>query len=253
MPASIKLKEEHGDDLAILFVEAQGTSEAGTASFILNKRWMGADTLWTNERPFTISTRGLPSFALLSADGKVLATGNHLGSKEKDMIEEEIKAASGLPEGTNKAFKSAWKNFSKGKMGKAIEEVNKIGAKKPELTEEATAIVEEFGLRVQSQFDSINWSIENGYAVQAKDRLEDLMKALKGADELYASAQELEQRFDAEGMELELEAGAIIGKALDKLFEDGKDEKLFDKVEKLADKYSSTKVAKRAREIVAMR
>lgn len=252
MPASIKMKEEYGDGLTVLFVESQNTSEEKTASFILEHRWMGADTLWTNEHPFSTSSRGLPSFAVISADGKVLATGNHMGSKEKDLIEQEVKAASGPPEGTNKAFKSAWKDFSKGKYGKAIVEANKVGAKKPDLAEEAAATVEQFGKRIQSQFDSINWSIENGFAVEAQDRVSDLVKGLKGADELYASAQELEQRFESEDMELELEAGEIIGKTLEKLFEDGKDEKLFSKLEKLADKYSSTKAAVRARKIVAM-
>ncbi len=254
MPAAIKLQEEYGDDLAVIFVESQGTSVEKTASFILDRRWMGASTMWTNERPFDTGSRGLPNFALISSDGKVLAKGTGgLTSRDKDLIADEIKASKGAPADSNKAFKSAWKDFSKGKIAKAIEGAEKVGAKKPELAAEATAVVEEFEARIQSRLDAISWSIDNGYAFEAKGELKDLLKSLKGADGMYTSAQEIEQRFTEEGMELELEASEVLGKALAKLFEDGREEKLFDKVEKLSDKYAGTKVAARARKVVAMR
>lgn len=247
------MQEEYGDDLVVLFVESQGASEETAKRFIMNKGWMGSSALWTSERPFDSGSRGLPNFTLLSADGKVLAKGNHMTSRDKDLVAAEIKAAKGAPEGIHKSFKSAWKNFAKGKFAKAIQEAQKVGMKDEELAAEATSTVEEFERRIQSRFDSINWSIENGLAYEAEKTISELAKSLKGADTLYASAMELQQRFEADDMKLELEASETLGKAIDKLLEDGREEKLFDKVEKLAEKYSGTNAAKRAKTYVSLR
>lgn len=253
MPASLKLQEEYGDDLAVIFVEAQGTSEDKTAQFIMKQRWFGSAAMWTHERPVSTGVRGLPSFALLSADGKVLAKGNHMTSRDKDLVAEEVKAAKSAPEGTPKALQKAWKNFNKGKIAGALKEAGKVAEKKPELAGDAEAALAEFDARVRSRMDRITWLVENGYPVAAKDKLAELTKQLKGADELLAAAEELGARFEQDDMKLELEAGQAINRALDKLYEDGRDAKLFDKVAKLADKYSGTKVAERAQKVVALK
>jgi hypothetical protein len=253
VPASIKLLEEYGDDLAVVFIESQGTSPEKTAQFIMKQRWMGSSAMWTNERPFSTGSKGLPSFALLSADGKVLAKGNHMTSRDKDLIAAEVKAAKNAPEGTPKALSKAWKNFNKGKIAKAIEEAQKVGAKKPELAEDATLAATEFETRVHARLDRVTWLLENGYPVEAKSQLSALMKQLKGADDLLGVAAEIEGRFEDDSMKLEFEAAGALNRTLDKLLADGRDDKLFDKVTKLAEKYSGTKVAERARAYVAMR
>ena len=50
MPHSLKMQEEYGDDLAILFVEVQGASEAQAASFALRKKWL-EDSGWIAALP----------------------------------------------------------------------------------------------------------------------------------------------------------------------------------------------------------
>ena len=253
MPAAIKLKEEYGDALEVLFVESQNTSEVDTARFILEHRWMGAKTKWTNEHPFTTGSRGLPNFVVLSSTGEVLAKGSGvLTSRDKDLIADEIKAAKALPATFDKAFKKAWSDFHKGKIASAIEKAREVGIKHEELVEQAMTIVADFESRVQSRFDSIRWSMENGHALEAQSKLEGLMKELKDAEKLLASAQEIERSFESDAMKLELEADAALSRALEKLFEDGRDDKLFEKVDKLADKYDGTKASVRARRIVAM-
>jgi hypothetical protein len=253
VPASIKLQEEYGDDLAVLFVESQGTSPEDTARFIMKQRWFGNATMWTNERPFETGSNGLPNFALVSSDGRILAKGSSPTSRDKDLIEEEIAAAKGAPPGTPKALEKAWKSFNNGSIAKAIEEARKLGEKKPDLAADAEVAAQQFEARVQSRLARVTWLIENGYPVEAKDQLETLTKDLKGAGELLASATELEARFDEDSVKLELEAGQTLGRALDKLFEDGRDEKLFDKVTQLAEKYAGTKVAERALQFAALR
>lgn len=253
MPASIKLQREYGDDIAVVFVESQGTSVPDTERFVMKQRWLGTQAMWTNEAPFRSGSNGLPNYVLLGADGKVLQKGRSLSSKEHDLLDAEIKKAKGAPEGTDKAFKGAWKDFNKGKYGKAIVAAQKLAVKKPELADAAGEVVAEFDARVQAQLDRVEWLMQNGYPGDAEDRLGELTSALSGADALLASARELEVRFDSDEMKRELEADKKLGRALESLFEDGRDEKLFDRVGKLAEEFAGTKVAERAQRFAAMR
>ncbi len=72
MPATIKLKEEFGDDLAIVLVESQGADEERFMKFAAARKWLGRDMLWTRERPFSTGAGGLPNFALLDEEGRVV-------------------------------------------------------------------------------------------------------------------------------------------------------------------------------------
>lgn len=252
MPASIKLQQEYGDDLAIIFVEAQGTTKTNTEKFIMGRRWLGNQAMWTNERPLRLNTRGLPSFALLSAEGVVLATGNHMTSQDKDLIEEEVDKAKSAPESSHKSFKKAWKDFNKGKYAKAIADASKVGVKKAELAAEAQATVSTFKERIQGKLNRATWLMDNGYPVASKKMLGDLASGLKGSDDLLATVRELETRLESDEMKLELKAAEKINRHLTKLYEDGKDPKLFAKLEKMADEFSGTKVAERARAMAAL-
>ncbi len=252
MPASIKLQREYGEDLAVIFVESQGASQEDAERFILRQRWFGTPAMWTSERPVSVAGSGLPKHALLSADGRVIAEGRHIGKKTKLLIDEEIAKGKGAPAGTPKKLKKAWSNFGKGKVAKAIAEAEKVGAK-PELAEDAEEAIREFTRRTESRLDRAAWLLENGYALRAEDAVEDLLKELKGAGELYERALQLEARFEEESVEAELEADKVIGKALARLYEDGREEKLFVKLEKLAEKYAGTKAAERARHAATLR
>lgn len=252
MPASIKLQEEYGDDLAVIFVESQGVNDETAAKFVMKRRWLSSRAMWTTESPFSTGSRTLPSFAILGPDGTVLAKGSHMDSRHKDLIEEQVALAKGAPEGTHKSFKKAWKTFNKGSYGKALLEVNNVGMKKPELAGEATALVAVFEGKVQSKIDRSGWLLENGYPAQGKDLASSVVSSLKGVDDLLAVAVEMNARFDTDEAKLELEAAAKIDRLQAKVIEDGRDEKLFQKLSKLADKYDGTQVGKRARGIAKM-
>ena len=115
MPASIELQEHYGDDLQVIFVESQGASEEKAIGFAYGRKWMGNQAMWTRERPVQVPGRGLPKFALLSAEGELLLQGNPLSMKKKieQAIDGEIKKAKSAPSGTPKSLSKAWKAFGK--------------------------------------------------------------------------------------------------------------------------------------------
>lgn len=252
MPASIKLQREHGDDLAVIFVESQGTKPDDVERFILKHKWLGTPAMWTSERPFNLSGSGLPKYALLSADGKIIAEGNHVDKKARTLIEEEIKKGKGAPEGTPKSLKKAWSNFGKGKVAKAIQEAEKVAAKGEE-AEAAEEAIAEFERRTGSRLARATWLLDNGYAVQAERAVDALVGELKGAGELHEQAIALEARFSEEDVKAELDACKVIDKTLEKLYADGRDEKLFVKLERLAEKHAGTKAAERARRVASLK
>jgi len=252
VPASIKLQREYGDDIAVIFVESQGTSPEDTARFVMKQRWFGTNAMWTNERPLSSGSSGLPSYVLLGADGRVIQKGRSISSKDRDLIDEEIKKAKGAPEGTDKAFKAAWKDFAKGNYAKAMAAAAKVGEKKPELLEASTAVVDEFTRRVTGRLARAEWMLENGYPSAGADLIGELSSGLGKDGELASRAIELKASLQGEELKLELAADKKLGRALEGLFEDGRDPKQFAKVEKLAEEFAGTKVAARARAFVAM-
>ena len=252
MPASIKLQQEYGEDLAVLFVESQNSGAEKTERFIMKQRWFGNPAMWTNEQPFSTGSGGLPNFALLSADGKVLAKGNHVSKKTRELIEDEIRGAKGAPEGTPKQFKKAWGYFAKDSLAKAIAAAEKVGAKE-EFSTAAAETIDEFTKRTSARLERIEWCLENGFSAQASDKLKDLLKAVKGAGELEEMALAVEERMEGDELKVELEASEALEKALAKLYADGRDAKLFAKVGKLAEKYPGTKAAERAEHIATLK
>lgn len=253
MPASIKLQREYGDDLAVVFVESQGTSVPDTERFVMKMRWFGTRAMWTPERPFDSGSNGLPNYVLLGADGRVLQKGSMMSSQDHDLIAEEIRRAKGAPDGTDKALVGAWKDFAKGKYDAAIQAAREVAEKKPELAEAANAAVATFEQRVGSQLRRVEWMMDHGYPAEAQDRLDALTKGLAHHEELLARARELEARFDTPEMKRELEADKKLSRSLEKLFEDGRDEKLFEKLSKSAEEFAGTHVAERVQAYVAMK
>ena len=251
MPASIKLQNEYGDDLAVLFVESQGTAPDATEKFILEHKWLGNAAMWTNESPFRTGSNGLPNFALLSADGKVLAKGNHVSKSVREQIDEQIKLAKQGPADTPKKLKKAWKAFGKGQIAKAIDEAKKAGSD-PELSAEAEMTVIEFQNRTEARLDRVQWLVDNGFASRGEDLLKDLLKEVKGTTDLYDRAAEMQASLESEELAREIKASELLEKTLAKLYDDAKNPKLFKKVAKIAEEFSGTKAAERASHIASL-
>ncbi len=248
------MSREYGDNLGIILVESQGATPAAAEKFAWERKWMGTNAMWTSESPFNTGSRGLPNFALLSNEGKVLLMGNSnaMHGKIADAIELEIERAQGAPDGSPKSLKKAYSNFAKGKYAKAVAEARKVAAKGGADSEDAEALAKEFITRIEGKFDRVQFLMDQAYLVRAESMLKDLTKAAKGLEEVAEKIATLEAAFAAESMKDEMKAAKAFAKLEEKLMESGLDEKILKKIAKFAEKNSSMKVAKRAKHLVSL-
>ena len=253
MPASIKLKDEYEDELAVVFVECQGSTLEQAEEFALGRKWIGHGAMWTVERPLPAPGQGLPACVLLSRDGEVLLSGNPLALKQKieEAIEEQVKLRDEPPEGTPKELDKAWKEFAKGDVAKAIERARELSAEKPELAEAAKSAEQAFLQRAQARIDRVSRMISDGSFAKAIDSLDELDKVFKGCEELTTKLAEQRGRLEADGMQAEIEADEALSKELEKLAGKGKLDAHAKTLAKLAEKYAGTKAAERAQRYAA--
>lgn len=255
MPSTIKLAKEYGDDLGIILVESQGADEAAMTQFAWDRKWMGTTSMWTRERPFNTGAKGIPNFALISASGKVIAKGNPISMHREivDLIEQEIEAGKGLPEGAPKSLKKAYKAFGKGDLGKAIKAADAIVEAGGEDAEDAKTAAKMFRDRIESKVKRFEWLMENGYLLEAEELSDDLVKGTKGlAEDDLAGVLKTVEAMGADGMKDELKAAKAFGKLHEKAVEDGLDAGLAKKLEKFMKKHGESKVAGRAQALLTL-
>ncbi len=253
MPASLKLQEEYGDQIQVIFVESQGATGDAAEKFAFQRKWLSGHSMWTTERPFDSGSRGLPNFVLLSNDGEVLLKGNPMAMKGKieDAIAAEVRKTKKAPADTPKALEKAWKEFRKGEFSKAIAAAQKA-ATKPEVAEEATAAAELFEARAGAALDQVAWCMENGYLTQSEDRLKVLMKSLKGQEELLARAKALDEELGSDAYEAEWAACKALEKLMSKVNRKGMDDRTGKSLEAIAEKHPGTKNGARAARTAGM-
>lgn len=254
MPSAIKKAHEYGDDLAIIFVECQGATPEAMERFAWEHGWMGTSALWTSERPVTAEGNGLPSCALIGADGRVILKGNPLTlhSKLVEAIEEEIASAADLPEGAPKSLKSAYKALAKGDFAKAHDEASDVVADGDGDAPAAEAFLKDLEARIDGRLARVSWLVSNGHPLRGEALLEDLASGVKGLEAYEAKVAELEATFESDEVQAELDADKAFSKIEEKLFEEGLDEKLLKKVAKVVEKHEGTKVAARAERVLAL-
>lgn len=254
MPATIKMAREYGDNLGIILIESQGATQTEAEKFAWGKKWMGTSAMWTGERPFNTGAGGLPNFALLSSEGKVLLMGNPLAMHGQitDAIDAELEKSMNAPEGTPKSLKKAYATFAKGKYAKSIADIRKVALKGGDGAEDAEALAKAFIARVETKFARVDWLLENAYLIEAEDMLSGLVKSTKGLTEVADKTATLQGTFSAEGMKGELKAAKAYAKLEEKLMEEGLDAKLLKKLSKFVDSNSDAKVVKRAKHLISL-
>lgn len=249
MPTSIKLQEELGDDVQVIFVECQNTPRDAWEAYAWSRKWMGNNAMWTIERPIDTTGSGLPEVALIGVDGSVLMQGHpgDLGKKLEEAIAAEVKKSKLAPSGTPKPLEKVWQTFAKGDVAGAIAECEKLG------TDDANKARDEFVARTQKRIGRVQWMIEKGYLTHAEKRIGELEKAVKGNAELAGKVAEQKSRLDNPEMKEEREAEksfsaflATIFKA--KPFEPGN----VKKAESFAARDKAPKTAERAERFVAL-
>lgn len=257
MPASIKLQEEMGENLQVIFVESQGATRDKAEAFALQRKWLGTRAMWTDERPLSSPGNGLPAFVLIGVDGKVLLQGNPLAMKGKieDAIDEQIKLAKQAPEGTPSKLKKAWVEFGKGNYANALAGAEKVRISAEgdaELAQAATAALDAFRERVVGQLARVDKMMTAGDFVYAEELLDQLHKSVRGHDELEAEVGEVQQRLGSEESAGEREAAAALFKLEHKMAGKGKIEKHASALAKLAEDHAGTKAAARASRLLTL-
>lgn len=245
MPAAVKLQTEYGDAIQVILVESQGASDEMSLSFALRNKWLGNNAIWTTERPFSTGGSGLPSYALLGPDGKVLMVGNSASdhSKINQTIAELVKKGSSAPAEAPEALTKAYKQMDEGNYAKAIAEARKVGAKAQGkdavVAEAATKFEAQVAEKVVREAARVRALTERSEWIAADARHESLLKGVKGEDSLVESP-EAQKEMMAEKELLRLSADA---------YEAGKDEKAVKKLQKFATDHAGTKIGVRARRI----
>lgn len=249
MPASVKLQEQYGDQIQVIFVHCQQPPQDEWEAFAWKSKWMGNDAMWTEERPFPTKGQGLPEAALVGIDGTILMQGHpgSFGKKLEETIEAELEKARKAPEGTPKELSKAWASFGKGDVAAALAECDKLG------TEDAKAARQEFVTRTEAKVARVQWLVGNGYAADAEALLGKLQKSLKGVADLAPKLDEAAKALADESAKAEREASSALAKLFSKIakekpFEEGN----VKKAEGIAEKYKGTKAAARAERFVAL-
>lgn len=248
MPASIKLKEQYGDDVAVLFVESQATPPDDTERFILKqKKWSASAAMWTHERPMTAPGEGLPACVLLGADGRVLLKGNPLSmsSKIDETVAAEVKAAKSAPKGSSAEVAKAWGEFAKGRIAAAIAIADQAVTDGKDATG-AKAASDEFKRRAGVRVARLKWMVDNGEYARADAEAAALSKSVEGVGDLSKTVADCAARLSSDGLKPAREAAKALAAFEAKMAEKGPDDGSSKALTKLAEKYPGTKAAERA-------
>ncbi len=255
MPTAVKLQQEYGDAIQVIFVEVQGHSMDEVLPFALKRKWLGSGVAWTTERPFRVDLNGIPNYALISPDGEVVSWGYSVADHKKvvDLIEGFVKSGpqrDDLP----KPLVKVYEEFDEGEFAKAWKEADKVEAKHAEDAQllrflgDARREVRE---TVERRAQRIGWLVENGYPLLAEAQWKDLVKAVKDADELEALVADVTARIDTDEFADMKKAARSLVKMEQALYESGgKDgEKLAKKLRKFAEDHAGTPLATRATQL----
>jgi hypothetical protein len=254
VPSSLKLAEKFGEDLSLLFIEAQGTSKKKAEQFAWNKGWMATPAMWGNEAPLTTPGDGLPSFALLSSEGEVILMGNPISMHKQieEAIKREIKNATKVSKDVPKSLHGAWKSFHKGDFKKAFEAAIDIELPGDDDAPAAVATLEEFRARIQARIARIEWRITNGQLIEAQELLEELAESAEGVEEIEDLLAPIQKQLSREDMESEFNAAKAFAKIEARLKKDGLKDKWLGQLENFKKKHAGTLAADRASQLIRL-
>lgn len=249
----MKLAKEYGDALQVILVESQGTGDLETERFAWEKGWMGGPAMWTSERPMNAGMRGIPHYVLLGNDGSVLSKGYSVADKNKveDLIEEQVKDRGEAPEDAPKSLKKAYAEFADGDYAKALAICEKA-IEKGDDVEAARALIDAFVLRMERRAQLIERRLADGFAIEAQEDFEAFADAAEDVAQIAERVASLRETFESEAFEAELDAQEDLEKVLSKAYDDGIDDKVVRKLEKLVEEHAGTVTAERARHLATL-
>ncbi|MEZ6014730.1 MAG: TlpA disulfide reductase family protein [Planctomycetota bacterium] len=252
VPKGVEMQREYGDDLQVVFVESQGHDLPTVQRLAYNSKWMGSNAVWTSERPFDVGLDGIPHFALLDVDGKIILQGYtmELHSQLEELVAQQVAIAQKGPKGLDKGLAKAWKARAKGEFAKAVEVAQEAGNKG---AEGAEAFIASVHTMADLRLRRIEWMVEHGQANAAAAAIAELAKAVGDLEGVSTRVADLATRLASPEMKDELEAAKQLEKLEATLAEDGLDGRGLDKkLERIAEKFSATHAGARARDLAAL-
>jgi len=219
--------------------------------------WLGNQAIWTNRHPFSTGGNGLPAFALLDGNGKVVLKGNSssMHSQIKDSIAEMVKASSVAPADAPPKVAKVYLTLQKGSYAKAVIAANKVIAKPGSKDTEAILAAAKAALAAtEAQFTGqiarADWLLANGFPMHAMDIANGLTKGAKGNDDMFARATALKGKLEGEDLKADFAAAKELAKLESALYQDGGSAKLIKKLNEVANQNAGSAVSKRAKQLV---
>jgi hypothetical protein len=253
---AIKLQEEYGDALQVIFVESQGHGAEEIERYGLERKWFGGRALWTRERPVRNTSSGLPSFVLLDVEGRQILDGSsiRLASQMEEAIAAEVQKVRRGPDDVPKDLRDAARDLLRGKFGAAAAEAEKLVQKADdaELAEGARAVQAAAASRARAASERIGRLIDEGSYLRAAELLKDFEKAVDGSDALEELVAPLQDRLEDDALEDERKAEKALRKLESVLFTKGDDAVPARALTKLAEKHAGTKAAQRASHLASL-
>jgi thiol-disulfide isomerase/thioredoxin len=252
VPKGVEMQRHFSDDVQVIFVECQGHDIPKVERFAYERGWMGSNAMWTTERPFDVGLDGIPHFALLDIEGKVILQGytSDLHSQLEEAVAAQVELVQKGPKDLHKDLKGAWKARTKGEYAKAVEEARKAEAKGAPGVE---AFIASVNAAAEAKLRRIESMVANGHANSAADAVSALAKGVAGLEGIAERVNTLAASLASAEMKSELEASKLVEKLEAILAEEGLDVQGVDKkLEKIAEKFAGTKAADRAKHLMGL-
>ena len=247
MPSSVELEQEHGDDVAIVFIEAQSASIERIESYAFGKNWLPYG-MWTKEQPFKGGNL-LPHKVVLGIHGEVIYSGNS-SSKVEELVAEQVKLAKKGPKELTPSCLKAWLEYEKGNFAAAITALDAVaaGAEK----DIAKRLAASFRTRTKAKIARLDWLIENAQFARADELAAELVKGTAGMADLAASTKTVADKLAAANMPAERDAAKSLDRVQKKIDKDGLDDAALKQLAAVAEKHPNTRAAKRAAHLVQL-
>ena len=244
-----KLKEQH-DELVVILMHTEGGGTFGDAAKGVDlgawamRRYPGADVRLcpvVKSPPWQWQNTGKPPyFAVVGADGRLVAVGTM--EKGSRALEEAVDTAIDQ-------FGAGWGDGDEPAVRKLLYKKGDLGAARSKAP--VTMLGEVRGVFAR-RCAVVEWLLDDGQWLRAKEQLDELTQAAEGDEEWTAAAAGLAARFTADEGKQELELAGKLQRLLKPLAKKGPDKNVPKKLREFAEKANGTSVGARAGRLAAL-
>ena len=250
---SIKLQEDYGDKIQVVFVSVGNDTPTAVQAFALAKKWLGGRAMWTSEEAIDTGLDYIPVAILLDSDGKVQIVANPAEAHKQivDLIDADLDQQKKGPADAPDPVRKAYAEFAKGGWAKAIGMAQAAIDKPPTTDTEkvvgaAKAALESFNKTIEASFARVDLALGAGLFDRAQAELDALAKAVKGDANLTKRLTDALAKMNGDDLKAEREAALDLAKLEKKLYENGPEKNSAKSLMAFAEKHKGTKAADRA-------